>query len=77
MVGRLLISTECIFRKKMPEGDGFVGCIKNLTFTADSKTRLYDLGSPADGDNFTPGCDAEFVQVNTFFYLPLTMKVKY
>jgi len=51
------------FRKKMPEGDGFVGCIKNLTFTADSRTRLYDLGSPADGDNYTPGCDAEFVQV--------------
>ncbi len=39
----------------MPEGEGFVGCIKNLTFSASGKNHLYDLGSPADGENFTPG----------------------
>ena len=43
------------FRKELPEGEGFVGCIKNLTFSASGKNHLYDLGSPADGENFTPG----------------------
>ena len=39
----------------MPEGEGFVGCIKNLTYSAAGKNFIYDLGSPADGENFTPG----------------------
>ena len=42
-------------RKEMPEGEGFVGCIKNLTYSAAGKNFIYDLGSPADGENFTPG----------------------
>ena len=41
----------------MPNGNGFNGCIKNLTFTSDGKSTLYDLGNPADGENFTPGCN--------------------
>ena len=45
----------------MPDGLGFAGCIKNLTFSADGKSFLYDLGSPAEGDNYTPGCNDEFV----------------
>ena len=45
----------------MPVGKGFAGCIKNLTFSANGKNTLYDLGNPAEGDNFTPGCDAGFV----------------
>ncbi|XP_040581523.1 DE-cadherin [Lepeophtheirus salmonis] len=47
---------------EMPYGDGFAGCIRNLTYRAGSRTVLYDLGDPSDGDNYTPGCDAEFVQ---------------
>ena len=49
----------------MPSGSGFAGCIRNLTFNAAGEITLYDLGSPGDGDNFTPGCDAEFVQAVT------------
>ena len=45
----------------MPRGKGFAGCIKNLTFTSDGKSTLYDLGNPASGDNFTPGCNEGFV----------------
>ena len=44
----------------MPEGSGFAGCIKNLTFTSDGKSTLYDLGNPADGENYTPGCNEVF-----------------
>ena len=44
----------------MPEGQGFAGCIKNLTLTAGGKTTVYDLGSPADGENFQSGCSSEF-----------------
>ncbi len=50
-----------LMRSELPEGKGFAGCIKNLTFSASGQTHLYDLGSPADGENFTPGCDEEFV----------------
>ena len=49
----------------MPVGTGFAGCIRNLTYSAAGHTTLYDLGSPGEGDNFTPGCDAEFVQAVT------------
>ncbi len=59
-------------RSEMPRGAGFAGCVRNLTFAvADGAsgggftrrgTRMYDLGSPADGESFTPGCDDEFVQ---------------
>lgn len=48
-------------RLEMPDGKGFAGCIKNLTFSANGRNVLYDLGSPADGDNFTPGCNEGFV----------------
>lgn len=41
----------------MPSGKGFAGCIKNLTFTSDGKSTLYDLGNPADGENYAPGCN--------------------
>lgn len=49
-------------RGDMPDGYGFAGCVRNLTYSAAGKATLYDLGSPADGDNYTPGCDDEFVQ---------------
>ncbi len=49
----------------MPDGAGFAGCIRNLTFSAAGKITLYDLGSPSDGESFTPGCDDEFVQAVT------------
>lgn len=49
-------------RVEMPNGNGFAGCIKNLTFSAAGNTALYNLGSPSDGENYTPGCDEEFVQ---------------
>lgn len=51
--------------EKMPGGDGFAGCIKNLTYSAAGKNTLYDLGNPSDGENFTPGCNDEFVQAVT------------
>ena len=46
----------------MPEGYGFAGCIKNLTYNADGYRSLYDLGSPGDGQHFEAGCNDEFVQ---------------
>ena len=58
----------CFFvfcRNALPVGKGFAGCIKNLTFNANGKQMLYDLGNPADGENYTPGCDDEFVQAVT------------
>ncbi len=61
----------------MPRGDGFAGCIRNLTFSADGRVHLYDLGAPADGESFTPGCDDEFVQavkalnINTNFLVAI------
>ena len=51
--------------------------MRDLTFRAADKDRLYDLGSPADGENFTPGCDDEFVQavvalgINTNFLIAI------
>ncbi len=45
----------------MPDGKGFAGCIKNLTFSADGKNSLYDLGSPSDGENYRAGCNEGFV----------------
>ena len=65
------------FSHEMPDGVGFAGCIRNLTYTAAGKNTLYDLGSPADGENFTPGCDDEFVQavvalgINTNFLIAI------
>ena len=50
----------------MPEGEGFVGCIKNLTFSASGKNVIYDLGSPADGENFTPG--KNYFNILFFYY---------
>ena len=64
-------------RRDFPAGYGFAGCIRDLTFRAADKDRLYDLGSPADGENFTPGCDDEFVQavvalgINTNFLIAI------
>lgn len=46
----------------MPDGEGFAGCIRNLTFNGGGRNTLYDLGSPSDGEHFTPGCNDEFVQ---------------
>merc|ERR1712029_1014041 len=43
-----------------PNGIGFAGCIKNMTFSANGENYLYDLGSPADGRHFIPGCNDEF-----------------
>jgi hypothetical protein len=65
------------FRHEFPDGYGFAGCMRNLTFSSAGTTRLYNLGSPADGDNFTPGCDDEFVQavvalgINTNFLIAI------
>ena len=48
---------------ELPIGKGFTRCIKNLTFTGtDGIKKLYDLGSPAYGENYAPGCNEEFVQ---------------
>eukprot|EP00096_Caligus_rogercresseyi_P016358 TRINITY_DN898_c0_g1_i1.p1 TRINITY_DN898_c0_g1~~TRINITY_DN898_c0_g1_i1.p1 ORF type:complete len:1540 (+),score=519.42 TRINITY_DN898_c0_g1_i1:230-4849(+) len=57
-----LLNSLGLKSSELPYGDGFAGCIRNLTFIAGSRRVLYDLGSPSDGDNYTPGCDAEFVQ---------------
>lgn len=46
---------------ELPDGKGFAGCIKNLTFSANGRSSLYDLGNPADGENFKPGCNDGFV----------------
>lgn len=52
----------------MPEGEGFVGCIKNLTFSASGKNVIYDLGSPADGENFTPGKKQKtFIEISNLY----------
>jgi len=51
----------------MPEGEGFVGCIKNLTFSASGKNVIYDLGSPADGENFTPGKKQDFIEISNLY----------
>ncbi len=64
-------------RKELPVGAGFVGCIKNLTFSASGKLTRYDLGNPADGENYAPGCNDEFVQavvalgINTNFLIAI------
>lgn len=64
-------------RLEMPLGSGFAGCIRNLTYSAAGKTFLYDLGSPSEGSNFTPGCDDEFVAavvalgINTNFLIAI------
>ena len=43
--------------KEMPHARGLVGCVKNLTLTegvgAEAKMFLYDLGNPADGENYS------------------------
>ncbi|TRY62862.1 hypothetical protein TCAL_07709 [Tigriopus californicus] len=51
-----------VTRTEMPDGEGFAGCIRNLTFNGGGRNTLYDLGSPSDGEHFTPGCNDEFVQ---------------
>ena len=61
----------------MPEGAGFAGCMRNLTYSAAGKSVLYDLGSPADGENYEAGCNDEFVQavvalgINTNFLIAI------
>ena len=66
-------------RKELPAGDGFTGCVRNLTFNggAGFSDFLYDLGDPADGESFEPGCNEEFVQavvalgINTHFLIAI------
>lgn len=53
------------YREEMPFGKGFAGCVKNFTFSSGGRNTIYDLGNPADGENYTPGCDDEFVQAVT------------
>lgn len=65
MIIIIIIVCFVFCRNALPVGKGFAGCIKNLTFNANGKQMLYDLGNPADGENYTPGCDDEFVQAVT------------
>ena len=61
----------------MPDGKGFAGCIKNLTFTSDGKSTLYDLGNPADGENFTPGCNEGFVAAPVALNLDMSFLIAF
>jgi len=48
----------------MPVGQGFAGCMKNLSVTQGGVTTLYSLGNPADfqdEESFKEHCDMEFV----------------
>merc|ERR1719414_322507 len=47
--------------EQMPHAKGFIGCVKNLTFVSSDHRHLYDLGSPSEGENFTPRCDKEVI----------------
>lgn len=50
-------------RHELPLGEGFAGCIKNLTVAQGSQRKLYSLGTPSDfsdEDSFKGGCDLEF-----------------
>jgi len=64
-------------RLEMPRGKGFAGCIKNLTFTSDGKSTLYDLGNPASGDNFTPGCNEGFVAAPVALNLDMSFLIAF
>ena len=61
----------------MPKGKGFAGCIKNLTFTSDGKSTLYDLGNPADGENYTPGCNEGFVAAPVALNLDMSFLIAF
>jgi len=63
------------FRLEMPNGKGFAGCIKNMTFSANGENFLYDLGSPADGRHYTPGCNDEFVAAVTAINLNMNFLI--
>ena len=71
----MIVTVLFCCRLALPNGDGFAGCIKNLTFTADGKRTVYDLGSPADGENFTPGCNEEFVAAVTAINLNMNFLI--
>ena len=71
----MIVTVVFCCRLALPNGDGFAGCIKNLTFTADGKRTVYDLGSPADGENFTPGCNEEFVAAVTAINLNMNFLI--
>ena len=45
----------------MPHAKGLVGCVKNLTFTSSDHKYLYDLGNPADGENYEGHCDRDII----------------
>lgn len=64
-------------RLEMPKGKGFAGCIKNLTFTSDGKSTLYDLGNPADGENYTPGCNEGFVAAPVALNLDMSFLIAF
>ena len=46
-----------------------------MTFSANGESFLYDLGSPADGENFTPGCNDEFVAAVTAINLNMNFLI--
>merc|ERR1719471_437000 len=52
-----------IEKLKLPHGDGFAGCIKNLTVMQGNRLKLYSLGNPSDfsdEETFKEGCDLQF-----------------
>ena len=53
------------------------GCIKDLTFTSDGKSTLYDLGNPADGENYTPGCNEGFVAAPVALNLDMSFLIAF
>ena len=72
-----LFSFSLDFRLEMPKGKGFAGCIKNLTFTSDGKSTLYDLGNPADGENYTPGCNEGYVAAPVALNLDMSFLIAF
>jgi hypothetical protein len=52
-----------IDKLKLPYGDGFAGCMKNLTVTQGTRLTRYSLGNPSDfsdEETFKEGCDLQF-----------------
>merc|ERR1719342_1618590 len=48
---------------KLPAGEGFAGCIKNLTIMQGNRLSIYSLGNPSDNsgdETFKQGCDLAF-----------------
>ena len=67
--------------KEMPHARGLVGCVKNLTLTegvgAEAKMFLYDLGNPADGENYSGRVVSTVLNYNKLSFTSLFMKLFY